>query len=77
MRAYRDGAGETLLAPLAEAERRHLIDLLARIAAHWQQLSAIQAHPGKPTAPNAIGDKAPTRPSPRRPPTPAAAQDNH
>src|SRR5215472_15802154 len=33
-----DGAAETLLTPLDEAERRQLVDLLARIAAHWQQL---------------------------------------
>jgi len=52
-----DGAAETLLTPLDEAERRHLVDLLARIAAHWQQLTAIQPHPGKPTVPNATGDE--------------------
>lgn len=40
-----NGAAETLLTPLDEAERRQLIDLLARIAAHWQQRSATQPHP--------------------------------
>jgi DNA-binding MarR family transcriptional regulator len=66
-----DGAAETLLTPLAGPERRHLIDLLARIAAHWQQLSAAQPHPGNPTAPHATADKAPARPRRhRRPPAP-------
>ncbi len=32
-----DGAAETLLTPLAAAERRQLVDLLARVAAHWQE----------------------------------------
>jgi DNA-binding MarR family transcriptional regulator len=71
------GAAETLLAPLDAAERRQLVDLLARIAAHRQQRSAIQPHPGKPTAPNATGHEAPTHPRACRPPTPGAAKDNH
>ena len=58
-----NGAAETLLTPLDETERRYLVDLLARIAAHWQQLSAIPPHPGKPTAPTPTGDKAPTPPA--------------
>jgi DNA-binding MarR family transcriptional regulator len=72
------GAAETLLAPLDEAERRHLVDLLARIAAHWQQLSAVQPHPGtKQTTPKATADEVPARPrTRRRPPTPRAAR-NH
>lgn len=32
-----DGVAETLLTPLAAAERRQLVDLLARVAAHWQE----------------------------------------
>lgn len=36
------GATETLLKPLDTAERRQLVDLLARIADHWQQRSANQ-----------------------------------
>src|SRR5215468_4510140 len=53
-----DGAAETLLTPLDAADRRHLIDLLARIATHWQQLSATQPHPGtKQAAPKATGNK--------------------
>jgi DNA-binding MarR family transcriptional regulator len=32
-----EGAAETLLTPLDEAERHHLVDLLAKVAAHWQQ----------------------------------------
>src|ERR1700746_1164423 len=41
-----DGAAETLLTPLDEAERRHLIDLLARIAASWHERSVMQPSPG-------------------------------
>jgi len=67
-----DGAAETLLTPLAGPERRHLIDLLARIAAHWQQLSATQPPPGtKQTAPKATRDEVPASPrTHRRPPRP-------
>ena len=67
-----NGAADTLLTPLDAAERRHLIDLLARIAAHWQQLSAIQPQPGtQQTTPKAAGNQAPTSPrASRRPPTP-------
>ena len=36
------GATEVLLKPLDPAERRQLVDLLARIADHWQELSANQ-----------------------------------
>lgn len=64
-----DGATETLLTPLDTADRRHLIDLLARVATHWQQLSAAQPHPGsKQAAPKTTGNKAPTTPRPRRRP---------
>jgi DNA-binding MarR family transcriptional regulator len=56
-----DGAADTLLTPLDTADRRHLIDLLARIAAHWQQLSATQPQPGtRQTAPKTAGNKAAT-----------------
>jgi DNA-binding MarR family transcriptional regulator len=66
-----DGAAETLLTPLDQAERRHLIDLLARIAANWQQRSAMQPPPGiKQTAAKTTGNKAPTSTRARRPPTP-------
>ena len=58
-----DGAAETLLTPLDGAERRHLIDLLARIAGHWQQLGAVQPHPGtKQAAPKATGNEPPATP---------------
>ena len=40
------GAADTLLTPLDAAERRHLVDLLAKVAAHWQQVSASQQNPG-------------------------------
>jgi DNA-binding MarR family transcriptional regulator len=72
-----DGAAETLLTPLDAADRRHLIDLLARIATHWQQLSATQPHPGsKQAAPEATGTKAPTTPRPRRRPPATGAMRN-
>lgn len=35
------GAAETLLEPLTAAERRNLTDLLAKIAARWQEESAV------------------------------------
>ena len=41
-----EGAAETLLTPLDPAERRQLVDLLARIAAHWQDLSTGPPKPG-------------------------------
>ena len=70
-----DGAAETLLTPLDRAERGHLIDLLTRIAASWQQRGAVQPHPSKQTAPNATREKAPT-PRARRPPAPRAARND-
>ena len=39
------GAADTLLTPLDAAERRHLVDLLAKVAAHWQHPSANHQHP--------------------------------
>jgi MarR family transcriptional regulator, lower aerobic nicotinate degradation pathway regulator len=36
------GQAETLLRPLDAAERRQLIDLLTRIADHWEELNATQ-----------------------------------
>ena len=67
-----DGAAETLLTPLDETERHHLVDLLAAIAAHWQQFSATQPQPSatqqprtKQTPPQATAHQAP--PSPRAP----------
>jgi DNA-binding MarR family transcriptional regulator len=62
-----DGAAETLLTPLDEAERRHLVDLLARVAAHWQQSSATQPPGPRQTAPKATGNPHPASPrTPRR-----------
>jgi DNA-binding MarR family transcriptional regulator len=40
------GAADTLLLPLAAAEREHLVSLLAKVAAHWQQVSASRTTPG-------------------------------
>ena len=54
------GAADTLLTPLDAAERRHLVDLLAKVAAHWQQVSASQQNPGtSQTRPAAPSSKAP------------------
>jgi DNA-binding MarR family transcriptional regulator len=39
------GAADTLLTPLDAAERHHLVDLLVKVAAHWQQVSASHQHP--------------------------------
>ena len=55
------GAADTLVTPLDAAERRHLVDLLAKVAAHWQQVSASQQNPGtSQTRPAAPSGKAPT-----------------
>jgi DNA-binding MarR family transcriptional regulator len=57
------GAADTLLTPLDAAERRHLVDLLAKVAAHWQQASASQDNPGtsqtRPTPPRQQGTHRP------------------
>jgi MarR family transcriptional regulator, lower aerobic nicotinate degradation pathway regulator len=36
------GQAETLLEPLAAGERRQLVDLLTRIADHWEELNAAE-----------------------------------
>jgi len=68
------GAAGTLLMPLGAADRRHLVDLLAKVAAHWQQASASQQNPGTSQARPAPGSKAPagqrtavSTPAPQRP----------
>ena len=54
------GAADTLLTPLDAAERRHLVDLLAKVAAYWQQITASQQNPGtSQTGPAAPASKAP------------------
>jgi DNA-binding MarR family transcriptional regulator len=56
------GADGTLLAPLDAAERRHLVDLLAKVAAHWQEVSANQLHPStSQTGPESRRSQAPKR----------------
>jgi|GEM_PF-3303903 len=64
-----DGAAETLLTPLDEAERRHLVDLLATIAAHWQQFSATQPQPSA-TQPSRTKQTAPQNQAPASPRAP-------
>jgi DNA-binding MarR family transcriptional regulator len=39
------GAADTLLTPLDPAEREQLVDLLGKVAAHWQQDRAAQPDP--------------------------------
>jgi len=54
------GSADTLLTPLDAAERRHLVDLLAKVAAHWQQVTASQQNPvTSQTVPAAPASKAP------------------
>ena len=59
------GAAQALLAPLDEAEGRQLVDLLAKVAAHWQQVSADGPgpDPGPAGSPPARGQRTA---SPRR-----------
>jgi DNA-binding MarR family transcriptional regulator len=72
-----EGAAETLLTPLDQAERRHLIDLLARIAASWQQRSAVPPPPGiNQTAPKPARSKAPATPRARRPRAPGVTRND-
>jgi response regulator RpfG family c-di-GMP phosphodiesterase len=54
------GAADTLLTPLDAAERRHLVDLLTKVSAYWQQVSASQQNPDtSQTMPTAPSSKAP------------------
>jgi len=62
------GAVQTLLAPLDEAESQHLVDLLAKVAAHWQQVSADHPEPADgPTRPSAARGERTASPGRRRP----------
>jgi DNA-binding MarR family transcriptional regulator len=54
------GAADTLLTPLDATERHHLADLLAKVAAHWQQVSASHQHPTQ-TRPAPQKGQAPSR----------------
>jgi DNA-binding MarR family transcriptional regulator len=61
-------AADILLTPLDAAERRHLVDLLAKVAAHWQQVSASQQNPGtSQTRPAAPRSKVPQQQGTQRP----------
>jgi DNA-binding MarR family transcriptional regulator len=71
------GAAETLLTPLDSAERQHLVALLAKVAAHWQEVSAGQPSPGsaqtRPAAARSGG--AGTSRRPRRTPASRPVRD--
>jgi DNA-binding MarR family transcriptional regulator len=54
------GAADTLLTPLDPAERELLNRLLAKVATHWQQLSAAQPDPGAGRPDPAVGQAGPT-----------------
>ena len=73
-----DGAADTLLTPLDAADRHHLIDLLARIATHWQERAAAHPDPGgTQTSPKTTADEPPVRPRRhRRSPTPKATRND-
>jgi DNA-binding MarR family transcriptional regulator len=69
-----EGAAETLLTPLNAAERKQLVDLLARVADHWQELGATQPRPGAgEAASRAGGTETPAR-ARRRPSAPRATR---
>jgi len=66
------GAADTLLTPLDPAQREQLIGLLAKVAAHWQQVSASQPDPAaseagpaaarvQPAGPRRRGTRSPSR----------------
>jgi DNA-binding MarR family transcriptional regulator len=62
------GAAQALLAPLDEAESQHLVDLLAKVAAHWQQVSADRPEPAAdPTRPSTARGERTASPRRRRP----------
>jgi len=61
------GAADTLLTPLDPAEREHLVSLLAKVAAHWQQANAGQPDPGAGPAGPSTARAEPTPPGPRAP----------
>ena len=57
---YAAGEHVTFDAPIGGAERRHLVDLLTKVAAYWQQVSASQQNPGtSQTRPTPASSKAP------------------
>ena len=60
------GAAQSLLAPLDAAESQLLVDLLAKVAAHWQQASADQPEPDSSPARGTAARRAPVA---ARPPT--------
>jgi DNA-binding MarR family transcriptional regulator len=59
------GAADTLLAPLDPAEREQLINLLGQVAAHWQQVAAVQRDPGAGEAGTPAARAEPARPRKR------------
>jgi len=55
------GAADALLTPLNLAERQQLVDLLAKVAAHWQEVSASQHPATSQSGPATRSTKPPTR----------------
>jgi DNA-binding MarR family transcriptional regulator len=55
------GAADTLLTPLDPDEREHLVDLLGKLTAHWQQVSASQQDPGASQAGPSAAPAEPAR----------------
>jgi DNA-binding MarR family transcriptional regulator len=56
------GAADALLTPLNLTERRQLVDLLAKVAAHWQEVTASQQHSAtSQTGPAARSSQSATR----------------